>query len=124
VGKIAGEDPKGQHKDWNTEFEGWGEKGSTTPAELVRTCFGMLADNAQTQLDGTVRKDPFDNDITNISLTDDGRDLRQLIQKFLTMSVSFSQGVDDYLDNDTEGKGLLSDHTDISETYLKLIRHP
>jgi hypothetical protein len=36
------------------------------------------------------------------------------------MSVSFSQGVDDYLDNDTEGKGLLSDHTDISETYTDL----
>jgi hypothetical protein len=120
VGKIAGEDPKGQHKDWNTEFEGWGAKGSTTPAELVRTFFGMLADNAETQLNGTVRQDPFGNDITNISLTTDGRDLRQLIQKFLTMSVSFSQGVDDYLDDDTDGKGLLSDHTDTSEAYTDL----
>jgi hypothetical protein len=120
VGKIAGEDPKGQHKDWTTEFAGWGIKGSTTPAELVRTFFGMLADNAQTQLDGTVRKDPFGNDITNISLTTDGLDLRQLIQKFLTMSVSFSQGVDDYLDNDTDGKGLLSDHTDTSKAYTEL----
>lgn len=110
VGKIAGKDVKGQHKDWTTEFEGWGVKGSTTPEELVRTFFNMLADNAQTQLNGTVRQDPFGNPITNISLTNDGRDLKQLIQKFLTMSVSFSQGVDDYLDDDEPGKGLLSSH--------------
>jgi hypothetical protein len=120
VGKIAGNDATGQHKDWNSEFAGWGEKGSTTPEGLVRTFFDMLADNAQTQLDGTVRQDPFGNDITNISLTSDGRDLRQLIQKFLSMSVSFSQGVDDYLDNDIDGKGLLSDHTDTEKAYSTL----
>jgi hypothetical protein len=121
VGKIAGNDATGQHKDWNNgEFAGWGEKGSTTPEGLIRTFFDMLADNAQTQLDGTVRQDPFGNDITNISLTSDGRDLRQLIQKFLSMSVSFSQGVDDYLDNDVDGKGLLSDHTDTEKAYTML----
>jgi len=120
VGKIAGNDATGQHKDWNSEFAGWGAKGSTTPEGLVRTFFDMLADNAQTQLDGTVRQDPFGNDITNISLTSDGRDLRQLIQKFLSMSVSFSQGVDDYLDNDVDGKGLLSDHTDTEKAYTSL----
>ena len=120
VGKIAGNDATGQHKDWNSEFAGWGAKGSTTPEGLVRTFFDMLADNAQIQLDGTVRQDPFGNDITNISLTSDGRDLRQLIQKFLSMSVSFSQGVDDYLDNDVDGKGLLSDHTDTEKAYTSL----
>ena len=120
VGKIAGNDATGQHKDWSSEFAGWGEKGSTTPEGLIRNFFDMLADNAQTQLDGTVRQDPFGNDITNISLTSDGRDLRQLIQKFLSMSVSFSQGVDDYLDSDTDGKGLLSDHTDTSKAYTEL----
>ncbi|MBL4629727.1 MAG: DUF4856 domain-containing protein, partial [Paraglaciecola sp.] len=113
AGKIAGNDVTGQHKDWNNgDFEGWGAKGSTTPEGLVRTLFGMLADNAQTQLDGTVRQDPFGNDITSISLSSDGRDLKQLIQKFLLMAVTFSQGTDDYLDNDIDGKGLLSDHTD------------
>jgi len=121
VGKIAGNDATGQHKDWNTgEFAGWGATGSTTPEGLVRTLFDMLADNAQTQLDGAIRQDPFGNDITNISLTDDGRDLRQLIQKFLLMSVAFSQGADDYLDNDVEGKGLLSDHTDTANAYTTL----
>jgi hypothetical protein len=120
VGKIAGNDATGQHKDWLTEFEGWGDKGSTTPELLVRTYFNMLADNAQTQMDGTVRQDPFGNDINLIYLTDNGLDLKQLIQKFLIMSVAFSQGADDYLDNDVDGKGLLSSHTDTSKSYTPL----
>ena len=121
VGKIAGNDATGQHKDWNDgDFVGWGEKGSTTPEQLIRTLFGMLADNAQTQIEGAVRQDPLGNDITNISLTSDGRDLKQLIQKFLLMSVAFSQGVDDYLDNDVAGKGLLSNHTDTTKAYTQL----
>ncbi|MGJ8680954.1 DUF4856 domain-containing protein [Paraglaciecola sp.] len=121
VGKIAGNDATGQHKDWNNgAFVGWGAQGSTTPELLVRSLFDMLADNAQTQLDGTVRQDPLGNDITNISLTSDGRDLKQLIQKVLLMSVAYSQGADDYLDNDVEGKGLLSDHTDTDNAYTSL----
>ena len=121
VGKIAGNDPSGQHKDWNNgDFAGSGAVGSTTPEGLVRSLFSMLADNAQTQLDGAVRQDPFGNDITNIALTTDGRDIKQLIQKFLLMSVTFSQGVDDYLDNDFAGKGLLSDHTDMENAYTSL----
>ncbi|NMH61524.1 DUF4856 domain-containing protein [Alteromonas ponticola] len=120
VGKIAGNDEVGQHKDWSTEFAGWGAVGSTTPEALVRSFFEELADNAQTQLDGTVRQDPFGNDITKIYLTDDGRDLKQLIQKFLLMSVGYSQGADDYLDDATEGKGLNSDHTNADENYTSL----
>ncbi|MCW8107448.1 DUF4856 domain-containing protein [Alteromonas ponticola] len=120
VGKIAGNDEVGQHKDWNTEFAGWGAVGSTTPEALVRAFFDELADNAQTQLDGTVRQDPFGQDITKIYLTDDGRDLKQLIQKFLLMSVAYSQGTDDYLDDDTDGKGLKSDHTNTDENYTSL----
>ncbi|MCW8092974.1 DUF4856 domain-containing protein [Alteromonas sp. ASW11-130] len=120
TGKIAGNDPVGQHKDWSTEFAGWGAVGSTTPEGLVRTFFNELADNAQTQLDGAVRQDPFGNDITKIYLTNDGRDLKQLIQKFLLMSVAYSQGTDDYLDNDVAGKGLLSDHTNADGNFTDL----
>ncbi len=123
VGKIAGNDEIGQHKDWNTEFAGWGAVGTTTPEALVRTFFNELADNAQTQLDGTVRQDPFGNDITKLYLTDDGRDLKQLIQKFLLMSVAYSQGTDDYLDDDIEGKGLKSDHTNADANYTELEHH-
>ena len=37
--------------------------------------------------------------------------IQQMIEKFLRGAVSFSQGADDYLDDDTEGKGLLCDNT-------------
>ncbi len=120
VGKIAGNDATGQHKDWATEFAGWGSVGDTTPEALVRTYFDMLGDNVQATIDGEARFDPFGNEITTPYLTEDGRDLKQLIQKFLLMSVAFSQGADDYLDNDTDGKGLLSDHTDTGSNYTAL----
>ncbi len=124
VGKIAGNDPVGQHQDWNNgDFAGWGETGSTTPEMLTRTFFSMLADNADSQLQGIVRQDPFGNDITKIYITDDGRDLKQLIQKFLLMAVAYSQAADDYLDADDseeQKKGLLSDHTDTSNNYTPL----
>ncbi|MBY5921115.1 DUF4856 domain-containing protein [Ferrimonas balearica] len=110
-GKIAGNDPTGQHKDWNNgEFAGWGTKGSTTPEALVYTYFDMLGDHAQAYLDGGIRQDLNGNDITSIYLTTDGRDLKQLIQKFLLMAVAYSQGADDYLDADLDGKGLNSDN--------------
>ncbi|MBY5979077.1 DUF4856 domain-containing protein [Ferrimonas balearica] len=110
-GKIAGNDATGQHKDWNgSDFAGWGATGSTTPENLVYTLFDMLGDNAQAYLDGGIRQDINGNAITSIYLTEDGRDLKQLIQKFLLMSVAYSQGADDYLDYDLDGKGLNSDN--------------
>ncbi|MBY5990904.1 DUF4856 domain-containing protein [Ferrimonas balearica] len=110
-GKIAGNDATGQHKLWNDgEFAGWGAKGSTTPEQLVYTYFDMLGDHAQAYIDGGVRTDINGDPITSIYLTEDGRDLKQLVQKFLLMAVAYSQGVDDYLDSDLDGKGLLSDN--------------
>lgn len=112
VGKIAGNDAAGQHMDWNNgDFAGWGATGSTSPEGLVDILFAKLADNAATELSGATRQDPFGNDIDSIYVTADGLDLKQLIQKFLLMSVAYSQGVDDYLDSDTDGKGLNSDNT-------------
>jgi hypothetical protein len=122
IGKIAGRDHTGQHKNWDgdsdgdgvaeatIEFAGWGAAGVMTPETLVRHFFDLLATNAQTQIDGSVRQDINGNDITELYLTSDGLDLKQLIQKFLLMSVAYSQGVDDYLDDDTAGKGLLTDN--------------
>lgn len=43
-------------------------------------------------------------------LTAHGQDLQQLLQKFLTGAVAFSQGSDDYLDDDLEGHGTRSSH--------------
>jgi hypothetical protein len=123
VGKIAGNDATGQHKDWATEFVGWNADGVTTPESLVRVLFDKLADNAEMQMSGMVRQDAYGDTITKIYLTEDGRDLKQLIQKFLLMSVAFSQGVDDYLDSDTDGKGLLSDHSIDSTKAYTMLEH-
>lgn len=111
-GKIAGSDEVGQHKDWNNgDFEGWGAKGSTTPHDLLQIYFGLLADHAEEFINGSQRTEfnqPGGTVITSIYITEDGRDLKQLIQKFLLGAVAFSQATDDYLDNDTADKGLLS----------------
>lgn len=112
VGKLAGNDPAGQHKNWLTgDFAGWNETGSTTPEGLVDTLFNQLADNAAAHLSGSVRTDFNGNPITKVYINDNGVDLQQLIQKFLLMGIGYSQGTDDYLGVDTEGKGLLTDNT-------------
>lgn len=141
IGKLAGNDVKGQHKNWegtdlddkgnpndpanivDGEFAGWGAKGSTTPELLVRKFFDMLADNAQTIMNGETLTDPFGNKISKLYLTEDGRDLKQLIQKFLLMGVAYSQGADDYLDNDTDNEGLLANNTDFGEKKYTKLEH-
>lgn len=121
LGKIAGSDAVGQHKDWNNgAFEGWGAAGSTTPHGLVQIYFGMLGDHAQTWIDGNTRMDFNGNEITAIYLTEDGRDLKQLIQKFLLGAVAFSQGADDYLDDDTDNKGLNTSNIASGSEYTPL----
>ncbi|WP_157465907.1 DUF4856 domain-containing protein [Colwellia sp. TT2012] len=104
--KVAGQDLAGQHKDWSTEFAGWGEKGSTTPVDLIDTYFQQLADIAIDTM-GNDRFDPITSTKIPVYVTDSGLDLNQLIQKFLLMSVTYSQATDDYLD---ENKGLAADN--------------
>lgn len=122
VGKIAGQDEVGQHKDWSTEFEGWNAKGSTTPDALVRSLISQISDNAQTYIDGALRTDPAGLTISKIYISDNGYDLRQLLQKLLWGAVAFSQGTDDYLDDTVDGKGLLTDNTqpDGTKAYTAL----
>ncbi|NKF49325.1 DUF4856 domain-containing protein [Shewanella sp. WXL01] len=109
--KVAGEDAAGQHEDWNNgAFAGWGAKGSTTPTGLINTLFDRLADNAVAKINGQVRQDVLGNDITKIYVDEDGVDLAQMIQKFILMSVTYSQSADDYLGVDYEGKGLTTDN--------------
>lgn len=108
--KVAGQDFSGQHKDWGTEFAGWGVKGSITPVGLIDLYFSQLADIAIANL-GSKRYAPGTQAITAneipVYVTDSGIDLNQLIQKFLLMSVAYSQATDDYLD---EHKGLEADN--------------
>lgn len=101
--KVAGNDTGGQDINWNTEFAGWGAKGSTTPEELVLTWFDMLADRAVAYNAGT--------EMASVYVTDEGLDLKQLIQKHLLMAVAFSQSTGDYLGVDTDGKGLTTQNS-------------
>ena len=112
-GKIAGNDSSTDHKDWDGgAFEGW---TADSPHALVQEWFGMIADNAVEQLAGTQRVDPIEGEPISLYHTTTGLDLKQLVQKFLLGAITFSQGADDYLDNDVEGKGLLADNTALVE---------
>ena len=116
-GKIAGRDETGQHKTWGhtdapaSTFVGWGEQGEYTPESLVDYYFDQLADNVMTQVTGAKRYDPKGSVITKVYVNEDGTDLKQLIQKFLLMAVTYSQSTDDYFGHETEGKGLTTDNT-------------
>ena len=108
VGKIAGNDAVGQHEDWSTAFVGWSDPAVTTPESLVRLWIQQLDDAAVDRSIGTVPLDPGGSPVSAIYLTAEGQDLQQLIEKFLHGAIGFSQAADDYLDDDTDGKGLLA----------------
>ena len=71
-------------------------------------------------MNGTFAFDPDGNVIESVYLTPEGHDLKQLVDKFLLGSIPFSQGADDYLDDDTEGKGLLASHEINDNRYTDL----
>ena len=109
VGKIAGNDASRMHKDWTDGTSLVGAGAGMTPETLVDTYFEQLADNA---MNANIRRDEAtDSEITNVYVNTDGTDLKQLIQKFLLMSVTYSQGTDDYLD-----EGLAADNIDPRDT--------
>jgi len=124
--KIAGNDDGGQEKDWNIvpngPFAGWGVKGSISPEGLIDVFFDQLADNAEAVISG-VQREAFGEPI-KVYINDDGTDLKQLIQKFLLMAVTYSQATGDYLGEDTDGKGLTTDNIagdkDGTKAYSKL----
>ncbi len=110
AGKIAGNDPEGQHVAWAEAFRGWEDPAVTSPESLVDLWFDELDAAAVDRANGRIPLDPAGAPIAAVHLTEDGRDLQQLLQKFLLASVAFSQGTDDYLDDDLDGAGLRSDH--------------
>jgi hypothetical protein len=119
-GKIAGNDATGQHKDWSTDFVGW---DGSSPEALVRTWIGDIDAQAAGWNGGAHEyRDPAGDRITKVFVTPEGLDYQQLLQKFIRGAVAFSQGTDDYLDDDTDGKGLNSDHTgpDDGDPYTSL----
>lgn len=119
VGKTAGNDSVTDHKDWlGGDFSGWANAES--PEALVRSWIETIATQAFAQVNGTFAFDPDGNVIESVYLTPEGHDLNQLVQKFLLGAIPFSQGADDYLDDDTEGKGLLASHEIGDEKYTSL----
>ncbi len=119
AGKVAGNDPVGQHKDWSTGFVGWTQVGVTTPQSLVTTWFGELETLAINRANGLIPAGPDGSPIDRVFVSASGLDYSQLLSTFLAGSIGFSQATDDYLDDDTADKGLLSSNIlqDGSSTY-------
>lgn len=112
VGKIAGNDTATDHTDWSTGFVGWSDAtiatdgGSiTNPEGLVRAFFEQIEALALLRAQGNQPTGP-DGEALPVYVSAEGLDLQQLTQKFLIMAINFSQGADDYLDDDVDGKGL------------------
>ncbi len=114
--KLAGNDTVTDHKDWSTQFYGWGEDGVSSPESLVRTWCSQL--DAQASGWGAIS-----NQTPHVYVSRDGVDYRQLLSSFLYMSVAFSQGTDDYLDDDVDGKGLLSSHVPEEGSDYSALEH-
>ena len=107
LAKLAGNDSVTDHKDWSREFRGWGDN-SETPTSLIEHWFVQLDQQAVNW--GVLPTNILGEAVEHVYITPEGQDLKQLVEKFLQASISFSQGTDDYLDDDIEGKGLLSSH--------------
>jgi hypothetical protein len=108
--KIAGNDPEGQHADWSTAFVGFTAPGVTTPESLVRHWFAEIEALAVARANGEPALGPDNTPIASVFVSPEGLDYKELLQKFLLGAIAFSQGADDYLDDDLPGKGLLSDN--------------
>mgnify|MGYP002633366659 CR=1 FL=1 len=110
-GKLAGNDPKGQHKDFTAELQGW--DGVVGAEPLVWLWLDQLDAQAVAWAQGELPQGPDGAPVPRVGVTPEGQDLVQLLDKFLRGAVAFSQASDDYLDDDLEGHGLNSDHLTI-----------
>ncbi len=113
--KLAGNDPEGQHVDWSTAFVGFAASGVTTPESLVRFWFAEIEALAVARANGGPALGPDGAPIASVFVSPEGLDYKELLQKFLLGAIAFSQGADDYLDDDLAGKGLLSDNVALVE---------
>ncbi|MCO4745293.1 MAG: DUF4856 domain-containing protein [Proteobacteria bacterium] len=109
-GKLAGNDSATDHQDWITAFAGWDADGVTSPETLVDHWISVV-DAQAVAWNTSPPLGPDSSPVPAVYVTPEGQDLQQLLQKFLLGAITFSQGADDYLDDDVDGKGLLADHT-------------
>lgn len=101
LAKLAGNDASRMHRDWSMDFAGWtvpsGVTRPNTPTGYVDYLLDEIARLGALRANGMTRMGPGGVELPP-TVTDDGLDLRQLLQKFLLGAVAFSQGADDYLD--------------------------
>lgn len=104
-GKIAGGDGEGSgetSKLIEGEFFGWsdGLSNGALPIDLVDLWIAQLASQASDGTSLTVPTVDGDVIVTSVHYDAQGRNQRQLLQKFLMGAVSFSQGTNDYFQSD------------------------
>ena len=114
--KIAGNDSATDHVDWSTAFSGWTQEGVTSPESLVRVWIQELDAQA-------VNWTTLSRETPSVYVSSDGKDYGQLLQKFLWGAIAFSQGSDDYLDDDVQGKGLLASHIPAEDKAYSGVEH-
>ncbi len=122
-GKLAGNDAVGQHITWNDGgLTGWSADHVVSPTDLVLCWIDQLDELAVARANGEMATDPSGAPIAKVHVTAEGTDIQQLLQKFLLGAIAYSQAADDYLDDDTEDAGLLSDNVerDGDKPYTKL----
>ncbi|MGC6510061.1 MAG: DUF4856 domain-containing protein [Myxococcota bacterium] len=116
VGKLAGNDSVTDHKNWTSgDFTGWSLGGTPASPEALVGFWGGLFASRVISTGGAATTGPDGSSYTNVAITPDGHDLTALLHNFILMGVTFSQGTDDYLDDDTDGKGLKASHDSIND---------
>ncbi len=127
--KTAGNDSSTDHRDWNGgAFLGWndtallGADAGSNPTAFVDALIAAMDAQAVARAAGSQATAP-DGSPLPVYTTAEGLDLRQLLEKFLRVSVTFSQGADDYLDDDVDGKGLLSDNLPSDGDPYRTLEH-
>lgn len=111
--KFAGNDSVTDYKNWFMDFQGW--EGQISAEGLLFDLMDQLADQAFALSEGTAPVNPMDDSALPVYVTPEGLDLKQLIQKFLLMGITYAQAADDYLDddpaNEADKKGLFASNT-------------
>lgn len=104
-GKIAGGNGEGSgetSKLIDDEFFGWVDElaPNALPIDLVDLWIDKLADQASDGVTFSISTVDGDVNVSSVHYDAEGRNYRQLLQKFLMGAVSFSQGTNDYFQSD------------------------
>ena len=97
MGRSRGPEVSSPFTEDDSRFFENGVSFVTTPESLVRVWIDQLDDLAVARANGSPVK--IGDATMPVFVDAEGRDLQQLIQKFLFGAVAYSQAVDDYLDD-------------------------